>query len=237
MRISLLRKKPPQVVWTNEIPNFSRWISMFNAKHDHTEEAFLFLSKEPKTRTTKKGADTHKQIERYYIDESYIQKKTWASSPIVFMLAKFYNGAAPNDHTYNYTIPSSTWFALCPCPPPPQHLGKKKSLDDPQISLKCCTPNPFPKNSPPISWRWHAIIPWQQSPMMGRFVQVSIWEFDPIYLPQRLELLHTSVRHDDVGGCIVGVENNVNMQLVCKHASKYRKYIAFTIYVIYNIHN
>ena len=73
--------------------------------------------------------------------------------------------------------------------------------------------------------------------MMGRFVQVSIWEFDPIYLPQRLELLHTSVRYDDVGGCIVGVENNVNMQLVCNNASKYRKYIAFTIYVIYSIHN
>lgn len=126
---------------------------------------------------------------------------------------------------------------LCARAPPPSTSRKKKSLDDPQISLKCCTPNPFPKNSPPISWRWHAIIPWQQSPMMGRFVQVSIWEFDPIYLPQRLELLHTSVRHDDVGGCIVGVENNVNMQLVCKHASKYRKYIAFTIYVIYNIHN
>lgn len=73
--------------------------------------------------------------------------------------------------------------------------------------------------------------------MMGRFVQVSIWEFDPIYLPQRLELLHTSARYDDVGGCIVGVENNANMQLVCKNASKYRKYIAFTIYAIYSIHN
>lgn len=122
---------------------------MFNAKHDHTEEAFLFLSKEPKTRTTKKGADTHKQIERYYIDESYIQKKTWASSPIVFMLAKFYNGAAPNDHTYNYTIPSSTWFALCPCPPP-QHLGKKKVLMTPKYLSNVVLQIPFQKTHPPF---------------------------------------------------------------------------------------
>ena len=147
MRISLLRKKTApsclnqrnSQLFTADF--FVQWKTWPNWR------GFFFCQKKVKHELRKKGADTQTNWKEWNRWKLYTEKNMGIIAYCFLSWQNLYNGAAPEDHKYNYTIPSSTWFALCPAPSTSQ---KQKSLDYPQISLKCCTPNPFPKKSPPF---------------------------------------------------------------------------------------
>ncbi len=105
--------------------------------------------------------------------------------------------------TITYTIPSQAQGSLYV---PPFNISEKKAwlikskkLSAPKYLSNVFHPNPF-KNSTHLPFVadekcHHSLVINNHLPRDGwvRFVQVSIWEFDPIYLPPRPELSHTSV--------------------------------------------